>query len=373
MTDVLVVGGGVIGLGVAWRLASRGASVTLLEADASGARPEAASRAAGGMLAPAAEIQFEELDLYRLGRESLRRWPAFAEDLEAASGQPIGYRTEGTLVAALDRDDAEALRRLFRFQREQGVPVEWLATADALDREPFLSPRLAGAIWSPEDHQVDNRALHAALREAALRAGVTMRDGEAVEAVEADESAPAVVTAAGERMEACAIVVAAGVWAGRLAGLPLRPVKGQMLSLRMAAPFALSHVVRTPRVYLIPKPDGRLVVGATSEEMGHDVRVTAGGLYRLLEDAVEAVPGVEELELIETWAGLRPAARDHQPVLGFGAMPGVALAAGHYRHGILLTPITADAVAETVLARLAGRDETPPEIAPFSPARFPTS
>jgi glycine oxidase len=375
MPDVLVVGGGVIGLGVAWRLAERGHAVAVLAADPSGARPEAASRAAAGMLAPSAEVGFEEMDLYRLGRESLRRWPAFARALEAASGMGVGYRDEGTLVVALDRDDAEALRRQFRFQQAEGVPVSWLTPADALDLEPFLSPKIAGAVHAPEDHQVDNRAVVSALR-AALAAHplAEVRTGAEVVAVEPHADRPAVRTASGERAEASVVVLAAGAWLRGIAGLPapvpVRPVKGQMLALRAEAPFALRHVVRTPRAYLVPKADGRLVVGATSEEMGFDVRVTGGGVYRLLEGAVEAVPGVEELPLAETWAGLRPAARDHQPLLGFGAAPGVALAAGHYRHGILLAPVTAEEVAAEVSARLGGSGETSAWLAPFSPARL---
>lgn len=369
--DVVVVGAGIVGMGVAWRLAEHGHRVLVLERERAGG---GASRAAAGMLAPAAEVQFEELDLYRLGRESLRRWPAFARALEAASGRAVGYRDEGTLVVAVDRDDAEALRRLYRFQREQGVPVAWLSAAEALELEPFLSPRIAGAVHAPEDHQVDNRAVGEALRAVLQRAeGVVLREGVEVVAVEPDAARPAVRTAGGERLEARAVVLAAGAWLRDLAGLPapvpVRPVKGQMLALAMAEPFALRHVVRTPRAYLVPKADGRLVVGATAEEMGFDTTVTAGGVYRLLEGAVEAVPGVEELALVDTWAGLRPAARDHLPLLGFGAAPGVALAAGHYRHGILLAPVTADEVARDVAAYLAGRAETSPWTAPFAPTR----
>ncbi len=371
-----------IGLAVAWRLAGRGRSVLVLERDAAGAPPSAASHAAAGMLAPAAEIGFEEVELYRLGRESLRRWPAFALELEAASGIAVGYRDEGTLAVAADRDDRAALRRLFEFQREHGAPVEWLATAEALEVEPFLSPKIAAAVLSPEDHQVDNRAVLPALRAALRRSShAELRHESEVAAVEPDGKRPAVRLAGGERIETRVIVLAAGVGAREIgelpAPLPIRPVKGQALALRAEPPFDLRHVVRGPDAYLVPKPDGRLVVGATSEEMGHDRRVTAGGLYRLLEGAVEVVPGVEELEVIETWAGLRPASRDHRPILGFlPDAPGVAVAAGHYRHGFLLAPVTADEVAAEVDAWLRdggdGGDsarETSPLLAPFSPTR----
>ncbi len=368
--DVLIVGGGVIGLSLGWRLAERGRSVTVFERDRVG---RGASYAAAGMLAPAAEIQFEEGDLYRLGRESLRRWPAFARALEAASGTGVDYRAEGTLVVADDRDAAEALRRLYRFQQAHGVPVEWLTGAEAREAEPMLSPRLAAAVFSPEDHQVDNRRVLEALRVAAERAGVRLREGVAVEAVEPDGRRPAVVTEDGGRVEASVVVLAAGAWVRGIGGIepavPVRPVKGQMLSLHAEPPFELRHVVRGPDAYLAPKSDGRLVVGATSEERGFDTSVTAGGLYRLLEGAIAVVPGTEELEVSETWAGLRPASRDHAPLLGTAA-PGVVLATGHYRHGVLLTPVTAGELAREIEAALDGRPETSDWLGPFAPRRF---
>jgi glycine oxidase len=378
--DTLIVGGGIIGLALGWRLAERGRSVTILERDRAG---RGASYAAAGMLAPAVGIQFEETELYALGRESLHRWPAFVCDLERVSGLDVGYRAEGTLVVADDRDAAEALRRLYRFQQEHDVPVEWLTGREALEIEPFLSPKLAAAVWSPEDHQVDNRLVLDALRTAIERAPTaTLREGVAVRAGEPHAEWPAVVTDDGERIEASSVVLAAGAWMRGIDGLepkpPVRPVKGQMLSLRMERPFELRHVVRGPDAYLAPKADGRLVIGATSEEMGFDTTVTAGGLYRLLEGAVEVVPGVEELELVETWAGVRPASRDHAPVLGPSGAPGVVLAAGHYRHGILLAPVTADELAASLDAALdkaggVADFETSDWLAPFSPQRFGTA
>jgi glycine oxidase len=367
--EVVVVGAGLMGLGVAWRLAQAGRRVAVFERGEAG---RGASRAAAGMLAPAAEIGFEERALYELMRESARRWPPFAAELERASGRRVGYDAAGTLVVATDRDDVEVLRRLFRFQREEGAAVTWLAGFEAIEKEPLLSPRLPAAVFSPEDHQVDNRAVVEALA-GVVREAAALREHTPVAAVEPDEEAPAVVLEGGERVAARAVVVAAGAWTREVGGLaprpPVRPVKGQVLALRMEPPFALRHVVRGPRAYLVPKADGRLVVGATAEEMGFDARVTAGGVYRLLEGAVEVVPGVEELVLEATWAGLRPAARDGNPLLGRAA-PGVFLATGHYRHGVLLAPVTADEVAREVLAALGGGVETSPWLAPFSPARF---
>ena len=357
-------------MSVAWRLARRGHAVGLVDRGALG---RGATWAAAGMLAPAAELGFEELDLYGLGRQSLRRWPAFARQLEAEAGRSVGYRDEGTLVVADDRDSAAELRRLYRFQREHGAPVEWWTIDEAIDAEPLLSPRLPAAIWSPDDHQVDNRQLADALAIAVRGAGVTVRENVEVASVTPGES-PTVELATGERLGARALVLAAGAWSAGLGGLapapPVRPVKGQMLSLRMSDELALRHVVRGPDAYLVPKSDGRLVVGATSEELGHDTRVTAGGLYRILEGAVETVPGVEEMDVVETWAGLRPASRDHAPLLGASEHAGVVYATGHYRHGVLLAPVTADLVADAVEGVLGGRDETAALRAPFSPLRF---
>jgi glycine oxidase len=279
-------------------------------------------------------------------------------------------------VVADDRDSAVALRRLYDFQRAHGVPVAWLALDDALDAEPLLSPRLTAVVSAPGDHQVDNRALADALAWACRRAGVEIVEHAPVRLVEPDVARPAVRLADGTRREARAVLLAAGAWSRGIDGLlpapPVRPIKGQMLSLRQLPEegLALRYVVRGPRAYLVPKPDGRLVVGATSEERGLDTTVTAGGVYRILEAAVEVVPGVEEMPLVETWAGLRPASRDHRPLLGRSPHPGVVYATGHYRHGILLAPVTADEVAAEVDALLDGRAETRLLLGPFSPLRF---
>ncbi|MGB3542230.1 glycine oxidase ThiO [Rubrivirga sp.] len=368
--EIAVVGGGVAGLGVAWALAERGRRVVVLEAGETG---RGASFAAAGMLAPAAEIGFEELDLYALGRDSVARWPGFAHRLEAASGLEVGYRDEGTLVVADDRDSARALRRLYQFQKEHGAPVEWLSGDQATEIEPLLSPRLPCAVLAPDDHQVDNRAVLHALRRAIEVAGGAIRENAVVQRIEVGET-PRVVLE-GSVLEVEAVVVAAGVGSGLLGlepALPIRSVKGQALALRLDPDrgLDLKHVVRGPDAYLVPKADGRLIVGATSEDGVTDSMVTAGGLYRLLEGAVEVVPGVEEMEVLETWAGHRPAARDHGPLLGQSAHPGVFYATGHYRHGVLLAPVTADGLALEVDAFLDGRTETAPLLAPFSPRRF---
>ncbi|MGI9175386.1 MAG: glycine oxidase ThiO [Rhodothermales bacterium] len=366
--SVIIVGGGTIGLSIGWEVAKAGADVTLFDRDEVG---RGTSWLAAGMLAPDAEIGFEEIDLYRLSRESLRRWPAFAHNLEKATGHAVDYRDDGTLVVADDRDSAEALRRLYQFQKEQGLAVKWLTGMEALEIEPFLAPRLAAAVFASGDHQVDNRRLLGALRAAFLEAGGTLREQTSVEALVPDAAHPAVVIEGGERVAADVVVVAAGVWSAGMEGLepsarpPVRPVKGQMIELKMERPFDLRHVVRGPDAYLAPKSDGRLLIGATTEEMGFDTRVTAGGLYHLLEGAWEVVPGIYDLPVQDTWAGLRPGSRDHAPLLGRSAAPGILFATGHYRHGVLLTPITAQEMARLVLT-----GETSTWLKPFSPQRF---
>jgi glycine oxidase len=366
--DVLIVGGGTIGLGIGFELVRRGTPVTIFERDKAG---RGTSYQAAGMLAPDAEIEFEERTLYDVNRESLRRWPDFVDRVEAASGQSVDYRNEGTLIVADDRDSAEALERLYTFQQEQGLNVEWLTGEEAREIEPFVAPRLSAAVFAPSDHQVDNRRLIDALRTAFEAEGGTLHEDTPIDAVVPDAEAPSVRTADGERVVGGRIVVAAGVWSRELDGLtpdatpPVRPVKGQMIQLRRKRPFDLQHVVRGPEAYLAPKSNGRVVLGATSEEMGFDTTVTAGGLYDLLEGGWEVVPGIRDLPVDETWAGLRPATRDHAPLLGETTAPGVVMATGHYRHGILLTPITAEEIA-----RLIRTGETSDWLQPFSPRRF---
>jgi len=366
--SVIIVGGGTIGLATGFELVRRGTSVTIFERDRAG---RGTSWQAAGMLAPDAEIEFGELELYALNRESLRRWPDFARRVEAASGEDVDYRDEGTLLVADDRDGAEALRRRFEFQREQGLDVEWLTGEEAREIEPFVAPGLSAAVYSPSDHQVDNRRLMKALALAFEAEGGTLHEQTPVEAILPNPERPAIRTTRDERVSADRVVVAAGVWSRELEGLspdaqpPVRPVKGQMIQLRRKRPFDLQHVVRGPEAYLAPKSSGRVVVGATSEEMGFDTTVTGGGLYDLLEGAWEVVPGIRDLPVDDIWAGLRPASRDHAPLLGHSGAPGVVMATGHYRHGILLTPVTAEEIA-----RLVRTGETSDWIEPFSPLRF---
>ena len=365
--SIVIAGGGVIGAAIAWRAAAAGADVTLVDP----APGRATSWAAAGMLAPVTETHFGEESLLALNLASARLWPTFAADLAAASGRDPGYRTCGTLTVARDLDDSAALAELLAFQQRLGLRVERLTASQMRARQPSLSPRIRGGLSAPDDHQVDNRALVEALLVAARRAGVRFDTARVAAVVCEGERAVGVALDDGRRLGAEAVVLAAGCATAGIAGIPdgvvppLRPVKGQLLHLRgpvEAVPAA--GVIRGLDVYIVSRGDGRVVVGATTEELGNDTRVTAGAVLELLRAAWELVPGIAELELVETVAGLRPATPDNAPALGPSAIDGLHVATGHYRNGILLTPITAQAVT----AGLSGR--VPAEIAGFGPSRF---
>jgi len=358
-----------MGLGIAWRLAQADCSVTIYDRGEAG---HGASWAAAGMLAAAVETEPGEEELLVLTRESQRMWPGFAREIEAASGISVDYRDEGTIVIALTRDDAEQLRHAYDFQKSLDLELEWLSGAEARRREPHLRPGIPGAVFSPRDHQVENRLLVRSLAEAARRTGVMLYEHLPVREVEViGGRACAVVTEHG-RDPADVVILAAGAWSREIAGIPpahlppVRPIKGQMLALRMdlAAPL-LRHVIWAPRSYLVPREDGRLIIGGTVEERGFDDTLTAGGLLALLEGAWRAVPGIEELPVAETWVGFRPGSRDDAPMLGPSGIDGLVVATGHHRNGILLTPLTAETVSAYVLT---GR--LPPILQPFSPERF---
>ena len=348
MTDVAVAGGGLIGLATAWRAAQRGLSVTVVD-DSPGT---GASAASAGMLAPVTEAGYREEALLRLGLASVQRWPAFAADVEAASGTPVGLRTAGTLVVGFDEDDVRELTALHAFQTELGLAAERLTPREARRREPSLTPRVRGGLLVAGDHSVDGRALHAALLRAAEDTGVRLvRDRVTALRVDGGRAA-GLETAGGASVVAGSVVLALGAHSGRLPGvppLPVRPVKGQILRLAGATDLlegTVRALVRGRQVYLVPYAGDRLIVGATTEDRGFDPTVTAGGVHDLLHDAIDVVPGISELELVETLARWRPGTPDNAPLLGPGPLPGLVLATGHHRNGVLLTPVTAEVTAE---------------------------
>ncbi|WP_330238445.1 glycine oxidase ThiO [Streptomyces sp. NBC_00525] len=373
-SDVLVIGGGIIGLVTAWRAAQRGLSTALADPGPGGG----AARVAAGMLAAVTELHYGEETLLGLNLASARRYPSFTAELEEASGQDIGFRACGTLAVALDADDRAHLRELHELQRRSGLASEWLTGRECRRLEPMLAPGVRGGLRVDGDHQVDPRRLAAALLTACERAGVVFHRHRADRLTAVADRATGAVLDDGTELAADQVVLAAGSLSGRLAGVPahvlppVRPVKGQVLRLtvpRTYAPFlsrTVRAVVRGSHVYLVPRENGELVVGATTEEMGWDTTVTAGGVYELLRDAHELVPGITELPLTETRAGLRPASPDNAPLLGPTALPGLHLATGHHRNGVLLTPVTGDA-----MAALLADGALPDAALPFSPGRFP--
>ncbi|GGQ63873.1 glycine oxidase ThiO [Streptomyces althioticus] len=371
--DVLVVGGGIIGLVTAWRAAQAGLATTVVDPDPGGG----AARVAAGMLAAVTELHHGEQTLLGLNLASARRYPDFAAELSDRTGQDLGYRRCGTLAVALDADDRAHLRELHALHERSGLDSQWLTGRECRRLEPMLAPGVRGGLRVDGDHQIDPRRLASALLTACELAGVTLHRAWAERLLVAGDRATGVVTADGGELGAGQVVLAGGSWSGRLAGVPaevlppVRPVKGQVLRLTMPdrpEPFlsrTVRAVVRGSHVYLVPRESGELVIGATSEEMGWDTTVTAGGVYELLRDAHDLVPGLTELPLTETLAGLRPGSPDNAPLLGPTRLDGLLLATGHHRNGVLLTPVTGDA-----MARVLTTGELPDEALPFTPRRF---
>ena len=371
---IIIIGGGVIGLGIGWQLAKAGAAVTIHERGQAG---RGASWAAGGMLGPIAEAHIDELDLLKLSNESLARYPEWVDELETETEMPIGYRAEGTLIIGIQPDDTYQLRHAYTLYQDLGLNVEWLSGDEAREIETALSPYVTAAIRCETDHQVDNRLMVQALQHAYQKRGGVLHQNSAVDKIVIQNGTATGVQTQDGFQSADVCILAAGCWSGQISGLPdniippVRPVKGQMLALQMREGVMLSNVIRTVKarypmpVYLVPRGDGRLVVGATTEELGFDTDLIVGGIYELLHGAFEAVPGIYELRLLETWTGLRPGSSDNAPILGKTPVENLIYATGHYRNGILLTPITAYEVS-----KLVQTGETSETIAPFHLDRF---
>ena len=371
---ILIIGGGVIGLGIGWQLAKAGAAVTIHERGQAG---RGASWAAGGMLGPIAEAHSDELDLLKLSNQSLACYPKWVDELEPEAEMRIGYRAEGTLIIGIEPDDTYQLQHTYALQQDLGLNVEWLSGREAREIEGALSPYVTAAIRCETDHQVDNRLMAQALQRAYQGRGGVLHQNSIVERIIIENGAATGVQTQDGFQDADVCILAAGCWSGQISGLPdtiippVRPVKGQMLALQMQEGITIKNVIRTVKarypipVYLVPRTDGRLIVGATTEELGFDTHLTVGGVYELLRGAYEAVPGVYELPLIETWTGLRPGSNDNAPILGKTPVENLIYATGHYRNGILLTPITAYEISKLILT-----GETSETIAPFQLDRF---
>src|SRR3954469_5354469 len=343
--DAIFAGAGVVGLASAWTAARRGARACVLERE----RPAAgATGVAAGMLAPAGEASWGEDALVSLNLESLLRWPTFVEDLEGASEVEVGFAQHGALHVALDRDEAESLRRSYDLQRQLGLDSEWLTGTACRKLEPGLATGVRSGAHVPGEASVDPRRVVAALLAALEREEVPVHAGAEIVTAARQDGEWRLGTADGQTFGTATVVLAAGCWSGQLGWVPpdarppVRPVKGEILTLRGPADEPVSErIVAGDRVYMVPRDDGRLVVGATVDEKGFDTTVTAGGVHELLREAYRLIPEIAELELVETIAGLRPGTPDNAPLIGRGAADGLLIATGHFRNGVLQAPLTA--------------------------------
>jgi glycine oxidase len=372
MSEV-IVGGGIQGLSIGWYLARAGRSVTIVERGEAG---HEATWASAGMLAPhVATATPAETLRSRLVLNSHALWPNFADELQQASSIAIGYRTEGSLVTAHDQPGIERITAHHNLQHEWGIDTQWLSGDEARKLEPHLASDVIAAVFSEIDHQVDNRKVAQALRGAFLSAGGELREHTPVTEILFDNERARGVRCSNETLEASTIILAAGAWSASIAGLPnevippVRPVKGQILAVQMPLDGPLvRHLVWGHGVYLIPRLDGRLIVGATVEEQGFDTQLTAGAVLGLLQSACATIPAIRDLPIHEMWVGLRPGSLDDAPILGTTAIRGLILATGHFAHGIVLAPITAKAICHFILT-----GETLADMHPFAPSRFSQS
>jgi len=360
--DVLIIGGGIIGCSLALELCREKLRVVVVERGRPG---EEASWAAAGMLAPTSE-HADVPALAGLAATSASLYASWVEELHHLSGLEVGYSREGTLLVALSEEEAQSLSSVQAGER--------LSSEQARRLEPVLSDQILASTYLPGDHYVDNRRLLEAVLEAATRCGVEVRSASLVTELKVEAGrASAVRLADGVTLAAAAVVNAAGCWASQLPEVgerltPTRPIRGQMVMLghpETSAGRLLHHVVRSPRAYIVPRADGHLLIGSTMEDAGYEKKITASGIAGLLAGGIEIAPALASLPFVEAWAGLRPDSPDHLPILGATDIERYYVATGHFRNGILLAPITAKLLRETIL----GESPSLP-LEAFSPLRF---
>lgn len=365
----IIIGGGIIGLSVGWQLLRAGRPVDIYE-ESSAVRSGAGWNAAG-MLAPHAEAGYEEEALYNLCTQSLSLYEGFLSELrEDVRKAEVPYIDRcGSMIVAITADDVQVLQRQFEFRRQLGqTDMELLRGAEAREREPLLSPKVKQALFLPSDAQINNRKLIEALQEAFSNRGGIIHEHQRVDRIIIRNGNAEAIEVNGEIRRGSSITIAAGALIGKISGLDtigIRPVKGQVITLKSEPSAQLHHLIRSPRIYIAAKDDGRLLVGASVEERGSDRRITAGPIMELLHYAWEVVPAVYELEITELQTGLRPASRDNCPVIGQSDEERLYYAAGHYRNGILLAPLTAYALRDEILF-----DQKRNDLKAFAPQRF---
>jgi glycine oxidase len=362
--DVVIAGGGVIGGAIAMQIARAGLRVAVFDRQQPG---QEASWASAGILSPAPESP-GMVAMVPLGKASMALYPEFVAQVDELSGKSTGFRPKGTLEALFSHDTKAELSTIITLHHGLGLKAEPLRAEDARELEPALSEEVEAAVLRPEEASIDNRALTAAILEAAQRSGAEIFSGNGAKAIwrEGDRCAGLVLQS--EKVEAKWTVIAAGCFSATIEGIasyaPVRPAKGQMVALR-ADDVKIERVLWSEKIYLVPRNDGRIVAGATVEHAGFDKRVTAGGIEKILSAAINLAPGLANAHIEETWAGLRPDSPDHLPILGPTDIEGLLMATGHFRSGILLTPITARLVREWILEERVSVDWDR-----FSPLRF---
>ncbi len=365
--DAIVAGGGLIGSAIALELARNGLHVALFDSRDPGRE---ASWASAGILSPAPENP-AMISLVPIGKASLAMYPEFIAQVNELSGIETGFRAKGTIHALFSRHAREELNTIVALHRGIGLNAEPISAKEARELEPSLSEEMEAAVLRPDEASVDNRLLVKALFEAAKRCGTVVRAGEGVEAVWREGAQCLGVIVNGRKISAKYVIIAAGSFSSQIAGAeeyaPVRPAKGQMVSLRCEA-ANIERVLWSERIYVVPRNDGRILCGATVEHVGFDKTVTAGGIRANLDAAIELVPVLAGARMEETWAGLRPDTPDHLPILGPTEIEGLLIATGHFRSGVLLTPVTAKLIGDLVLGRTASVD-----CERFTPMRFPAA
>ena len=362
--DVAIAGGGVIGGSIALELARAGLRVGVFDRQQPG---QEASWASAGIISPAPENP-GQIASVELAKKSAAMYPEFVSKIEEISGKRTGYRAKGTLQALFSRDAKAELSTMIAVYHGLGLKAEPLRADDVRELEPALSEEIEAAVLRPDEASVDNRALTAAVLEAAQRSGAEVFSGSGVKAIWHEGNSCRGVTLQNEKVEAKWTVIAAGCFSGTIEGVaayaPVKPAKGQMVSLR-ADDLTIERVLWSEKIYLVPRDDGRILAGATVEYAGFDKRVTAGGIEKVLGAAIELAPRLKNARIEETWAGLRPDSQDHLPILGPTGLEGLLMATGHFRSGILLTPITARLIREWITEQRVSSDWDR-----FSPLRF---
>ena len=368
---VLIIGGGIIGLSIAWRLVDIGKKVVVVDKRNLG---KEASWAAAGMLSGRLDLKPSEKKLLPIFEKSHYVWPKFARELENKSGKRIGYRKEGTLMIACDINEEQKLKNNYNFLKNNKVNISWLSGNKIREKEPYVSNNVLSGFFSPEDHHVNNRYILDALITILKKNknSCIFKENTEVEKIITDKDQVIGVKTRNETIKTKEIIVCSGAWTNRIKNIeikevPIRPVKGQMVCLKMPKSSSLlKHILWRENVYLVPRDNSDLIIGATEEEMGFDKSLTAGGIYNLLKIAREVLPAIEDLSIVDSWSGLRPATRDEAPIIGPSKkIKGLIYATGHHRNGILLAPLTSNVIKNYYLN---GKIEN--DFNNFKPGRF---